>query len=140
MMDINKTVNCTSCNSTDYVTIYQVPTEIIVLLSVLYGSISVVAIIGNFMVIWIVASSKSMQSVTNYFICNLALADIVIGFFAIPFEVSFNILCGRYFGTINFLEDKGHLQVRSHDSEISQMDETIIFFLELYLILLYSVL
>ncbi|KAK6641501.1 hypothetical protein RUM44_013213 [Polyplax serrata] len=27
-----------------------------------------------------------MQSVTNYFICNLALADIVIGFFAIPFE------------------------------------------------------
>lgn len=79
--------NCsTYCNETDYVSIYQVPTGIIVLLSVLYGSISVIAVLGNLMVIWIVASSKTMQNVTNCFISNLALADIVIGFFAIPFE------------------------------------------------------
>ncbi|KAL0266542.1 UNVERIFIED_CONTAM: hypothetical protein PYX00_009052 [Menopon gallinae] len=78
--------NCSPCNETDYVTIYEVPTGIIVLLSVLYGSISVVAVIGNFMVIWIVASSRTMQTMTNFFISNLALADIVIGFFAIPFE------------------------------------------------------
>ncbi|EEB12493.1 lymnokinin receptor, putative [Pediculus humanus corporis] len=90
-MYMNRTINncSSSCNLTsDYVTIYQVPTSIIVLLSVLYGSISVIAVVGNFMVVWIVASSKSMQNVTNCFICNLALADIVIGFFAIPFEVS----------------------------------------------------
>lgn len=87
-MEMFEAENCTSCNVTDYVMIYQVPTGIIVLLSVLYGSISVVAVVGNFMVIWIVASSKTMQNVTNCFICNLALADIVIGFFAIPFEVS----------------------------------------------------
>lgn len=29
-----------------------------------------------------------MRSVTNYYIANLALADIVIGLFAIPFEVT----------------------------------------------------
>lgn len=67
--------------------LYDVPTEVIVLLSIFYGTISAVAVMGNSLVIWIVASSRSMQNVTNYYIANLALADIVIGLFAIPFQV-----------------------------------------------------
>ncbi|XP_022117160.2 RYamide receptor [Pieris rapae] len=67
-------------------TLYDVPTEMIVLLSFLYGSISVLAVIGNFLVMWVVATSRRMQSVTNCYIANLALADIVIGLFAIPFQ------------------------------------------------------
>ncbi|KZC10314.1 Tachykinin-like peptides receptor 99D [Dufourea novaeangliae] len=35
---------------------------------------------------WIIATSRRMQNVTNFFIANLALADIVIGLFAIPFQ------------------------------------------------------
>ncbi|XP_026685232.1 RYamide receptor-like [Diaphorina citri] len=66
--------------------IYKVPTSIIILLSVFYGTISVLAVVGNFLVIWIVATSRRMQNVTNCFIANLALADIVIGLFAIPFQ------------------------------------------------------
>lgn len=66
---------------------YQVPTGIVVLLSMFYGGISLVAVIGNALVIWIVASSRNMHSVTNYFIANLALADIIIGLFSIPFQV-----------------------------------------------------
>ncbi|XP_024084634.1 RYamide receptor-like [Cimex lectularius] len=66
--------------------LYQVPAGVIVLLSVFYGSISVVAVVGNFLVMWIVATSRRMQNVTNCFIANLALADIVIGLFAIPFQ------------------------------------------------------
>ncbi|KOB68507.1 Neuropeptide receptor A23, partial [Operophtera brumata] len=57
-------------------TLYDVPTGMIVLLSVLYGSISVLAVVGNFLVMWIVATSRRMQSVTNCYIANLALADI----------------------------------------------------------------
>nr|XP_024215932.1 neuropeptide Y receptor type 1-like [Halyomorpha halys] len=67
-------------------TLYEVPGGIIVLLSVFYGTISVVAVVGNFLVMWIVATSRRMQNVTNCFIANLALADIVIGLFAIPFQ------------------------------------------------------
>ena len=38
------------------------------------------------MVILIVLTSRRMQTVTNYFIANLALADVVIGLFSIPFQ------------------------------------------------------
>lgn len=90
----NSSVNCTE----DF--LYEVPLGVIVVLSCLYGSISVIAVTGNVLVIWIVASSKSMQNVTNWYISNLALADIAIGLFAIPFEVSF-ILETSLGGTLN---------------------------------------
>lgn len=38
----------------------------LIVLSVLYGIISITAIVGNFFVIWIVATCRRMQSVTNY--------------------------------------------------------------------------
>lgn len=71
--------------------IYEVPVGIIVLLSIFYGSISIIAVIGNSLVIWIVATTRQMQTVTNLFIANLALADVVIGMFVIPFQVFFSI-------------------------------------------------
>ena len=46
---------------------------------------------GNGMVILIVLTSRRMQTVTNYFIANLALADVVIGLFSIPFQFQVNI-------------------------------------------------
>ncbi|XP_053994997.1 RYamide receptor-like isoform X1 [Hylaeus volcanicus] len=58
----------------------------LVILSILYGSISIFAVVGNSLVIWIIGTSKRMQNVTNIFIGNLALADIVIGLFSIPFR------------------------------------------------------
>ncbi|XP_077530906.1 tachykinin-like peptides receptor 99D [Haemaphysalis longicornis] len=66
--------------------LYQVPVEIIVLLSFCYGLISLVTVVGNSMVLWIVATSRRMQTVTNFFIANLAVADIIIGLFSIPFQ------------------------------------------------------
>ncbi|XP_045119400.1 tachykinin-like peptides receptor 99D [Portunus trituberculatus] len=77
----NGTVNSTGGDS-----LYEVPVGIVVLLSLFYGSISLVAVVGNALVIWIVATSRKMHSVTNYFIANLALADIIIGLFSIPFN------------------------------------------------------
>lgn len=81
--------NCTFSNTTsdsDDEELYDVPVEVIVLLSIFYITISAVAVVGNSLVIWIVAASRGMQNVTNYYIANLALADIVIGLFAIPFQ------------------------------------------------------
>ncbi|XP_068083241.1 RYamide receptor [Anabrus simplex] len=81
----NNDTNSTSTYSSEE-GLYDVPAGIIVLLSVFYGTISVLAVVGNSLVMWIVATSRRMQNVTNCFIANLALADIVIGLFSIPFQ------------------------------------------------------
>ncbi|KAL5293298.1 tkr-3 family protein [Megaselia abdita] len=70
----------------EYEKLYTASTEILVLLSIVYGSISVIAVIGNSLVIWIVATTRHMHTVTNMYIANLALADVIIGVFCIPFQ------------------------------------------------------
>lgn len=65
---------------------------IMLFLSLLYGSISVISVFGNALIIIVVLKNKRMKSVTNYFITNLALADIVIGVFAAPFQVKIFVL------------------------------------------------
>ncbi|XP_075163166.1 leucokinin receptor [Haematobia irritans] len=70
----------------EYDVLYVAPVEIVVLLSVFYGSISLVAIIGNILVIWVVATTRQMRTVTNMYIANLAFADVIIGLFCIPFQ------------------------------------------------------
>lgn len=48
--------------------IFEVPTQLLIVLSLLYGSISLIAVIGNSLVIWIVITTKQMHSVTNFYI------------------------------------------------------------------------
>ena len=59
---------------------------IIVLLSACYGLISLVAIFGNCLVIFVVWATRSMRNVTNFYIANLASADVFIAVFCIPFQ------------------------------------------------------
>lgn len=60
----------------------------IILLSFAYGIISLLSVLGNSSIIYIVIRNRRMHSVTNYFICNLALADCLVACFAVPFQVS----------------------------------------------------
>ena len=66
---------------------YEVEWYTVTLLSIAYGIISILSVLGNILILWAVIRNKRMHNVTNYFICNLALADIVIGLFATPFQV-----------------------------------------------------
>lgn len=50
----------------------------------LYGTIFVVALTGNGLVCYVVHSSPRMKTVTNFFIVNLALGDILIALFCVP--------------------------------------------------------
>lgn len=68
------------------VELYDIPSWMAVLLSLIYFVVSFCTVIGNWMVLWIVIRSKIMRNVTNLFIANLAVADIIIGAFAIPFQ------------------------------------------------------
>ena len=65
---------------------------ILAFLSFLYGTISFVAVFGNSLIIYTVIINKKLQSVTNYFICNLAVADLIIGLFVAPFQVIQSVL------------------------------------------------
>lgn len=66
--------------------IYQIPPLLIIFLTVMYLLVSLSAIIGNSMVLWIVINSKRMRNVTNFFIANLAVADLVIASLVVPFQ------------------------------------------------------
>ena len=55
-------------------------------LSIAYGAVSLAAVIGNSAVLWFVVRSHRLRTVTNIFIGNLAVADIMIGALAIPFQ------------------------------------------------------
>jgi leucokinin receptor len=72
--------------------VFEVPLNLLILLSFLYGSISLIAVIGNSLVIWIVITTKQMHSVTNFYIGNLAVADVIIGLFSIPFQFQAAVL------------------------------------------------
>lgn len=69
---------------------FDVPTGLICLLAFLYGSISLLAVIGNGLVILVIVKNNRMHTVTNIFIANLAVADVIIGLFSIPFQVNPN--------------------------------------------------
>ena len=91
--------------SSDHV-LYEPSTAITVLLSLCYGLISLGAVvgkgtnytysrscqiyfkscIGNCLVIYMVIRNRRMRTITNFFIANLALSDVVIGTFFIPFH------------------------------------------------------
>lgn len=66
--------------------IYVIPPTLALFLTVVYTSVSFIAVFGNFMVLWIVVKSKSMRSVTHIFIANIAISDISTGALAIPFQ------------------------------------------------------
>lgn len=58
----------------------------------LYSVICVVAVISNSCVVYIVASKRKMRNVTNYFIASLAVSDILMAVFCIPFTFVANVL------------------------------------------------
>jgi hypothetical protein len=49
----------------------------IAVLGVIYSFIFLIGITGNSLVVYVVCRKKSMQTVTNLFIVNLALSDIL---------------------------------------------------------------
>ncbi|XP_013390414.1 adenosine receptor A1 [Lingula anatina] len=63
--------------------------------------IAVVAIFGNSLVIYVVLKNRRLRTVTNYFITNLALADLLVGLIGIPFAIlSDNNLPRDFYGCL----------------------------------------
>ncbi|KAI8794571.1 tachykinin-like peptides receptor 99D [Biomphalaria glabrata] len=58
----------------------------------------IIAAGGNVIVVWIVLAHKSMRTVTNYFLVNLAVADVMISIFNVLFHFTFNMYQNWFFG------------------------------------------
>lgn len=59
---------------------------------VMYSFIIVIAVGGNGIVCYLVYAYKRMRTVPNYFIVNLALSDIIMAIFCIPFTFVANLM------------------------------------------------
>ena len=70
----------------DSIDIYEIPNSLVIVLSILYGAIILTALLGNSLVIYVVIVSPRMRTVTNFYIANLAFADVTIAMFAFPFQ------------------------------------------------------
>nr|CAH7724749.1 unnamed protein product [Callosobruchus chinensis] len=65
-----------------------------------YTAIFVLGIFGNVLVCYVVFRNKAMQTVTNLFITNLALSDILLCILAVPFTPLYTFLVEWVFGRI----------------------------------------
>lgn len=65
---------------------------------VMYIAIFIIGIFGNVLVCYVVFRNKAMHTVTNFFITNLALSDILLCILAVPFTPLYTFLERWIFG------------------------------------------
>lgn len=77
---------------------YHIPMEVVVGLMLLLFLIN---LIGNFIVVLIIAKKRRMQTFTNWLLLNLAIADLSVALICIPLEIPIEIkgywIYGRIF-------------------------------------------
>uniref|UniRef100_H2ZZL4 Adrenoceptor alpha 1D n=1 Tax=Latimeria chalumnae TaxID=7897 RepID=H2ZZL4_LATCH len=69
-------------------------------LGVVLATFILFAIVGNLLVILSVACNRHLQTVTNYFIINLAIADLLLSTTVLPFSATLEVLGFWVFGRI----------------------------------------
>uniref|UniRef100_A0A4W4G636 Neuropeptide FF receptor 2 n=1 Tax=Electrophorus electricus TaxID=8005 RepID=A0A4W4G636_ELEEL len=78
--------------------LHNAPVSAIFIVS--YLLIFVICMMGNGVVCFIVLRSKTMRTVTNLFILNLAVSDLLVGIFCMPTTLVDNIITGWPFGSL----------------------------------------
>ncbi|XP_071745252.1 orexin receptor type 2 isoform X2 [Lepeophtheirus salmonis] len=79
-----------------YISVDKFETVLICLIAVVF----ICGIIGNALVFIAVTTTKSMQSVTNIFIVNLAMADMLVMIFCVPPTVIWDVTNTWIFGSL----------------------------------------
>ncbi|XP_046871927.1 neuropeptide FF receptor 2a [Hypomesus transpacificus] len=83
-----------------YVGFYLHQPSIAAIFIVSYLLIFLVCMVGNGVVCFLVLRSKNMRTVTNLFILNLAVSDLLVGIFCMPTTLLDNIITGWPFGSL----------------------------------------
>ncbi|XP_002732002.1 RYamide receptor-like [Saccoglossus kowalevskii] len=79
---------------------YYQPLWLQVILAILYACTSVLAVIGNLVVCYIVLGNPRMRTVTNYFIVNLAISDILMAVLCVNLTFYYSINFHWPFGIV----------------------------------------
>lgn len=82
-------------NNITYVGYYLHQPSVAAVFIVSYLLIFLVCMVGNGVVCFIVLRSKNMRTVTNLFILNLAISDLLVGIFCMPTTLLDNIITGQ---------------------------------------------
>ncbi|XP_062856223.1 neuropeptide Y receptor Y7 [Trichomycterus rosablanca] len=65
-----------------------------------YSLIILLGLVGNALVIYMIIIYKNMRTVTNYFIANLALADLMVDTMCLPFTLVYTLIDEWKFGAV----------------------------------------
>ncbi|XP_047192213.1 neuropeptide Y receptor Y2, like isoform X3 [Scophthalmus maximus] len=75
-----------------------------VVLILAYSTIIVLGVLGNSLVIYVIYRFKSLRTVTNFFIANLAVADLLVNTLCLPFTLVYTLQGEwKFGGTLCFL-------------------------------------
>ncbi|EEC07855.1 sulfakinin receptor, putative [Ixodes scapularis] len=74
--------------------------EDVILRITLYSIIFVFAVVGNVLVLVTLVQNKRMRTVTNVFLVNLAVSDLLLGVLCMPFTLVGSLLRNFVFGEI----------------------------------------
>jgi len=68
----------------------------VALLAVAYSTVAVAGVVSNVLVIGVICAQPRMRTVTNYFLANLATADILVCALVLPVTLLQNVYTGNY--------------------------------------------
>ncbi|KFV59525.1 Neuropeptide FF receptor 2, partial [Gavia stellata] len=83
-----------------YVDFYLHQPSVAAIFIISYLLIFLLCMVGNGVVCFIILRSKRMRTVTNLFILNLAISDLLVGIFCMPTTLLDNIIAGWPFGSL----------------------------------------
>lgn len=85
--------------SSDFdLTMLDTPSVFYIVLELL---IAVFSVLGNVLVCWAVGLNSNLQTITNFFVVSLAVADIAVGVLAIPFAIAISTgFCSNFYGCL----------------------------------------
>lgn len=80
---------------------YRYDTAVGVVMCAAYGLIFTVGLVGNILVIFaVLRTTKLRRCVTNLFLVNLAVADLLVVLFCVPFTLVANLIYRKSFHAI----------------------------------------
>uniref|UniRef100_A0A670I8J1 Neuropeptide FF receptor 1 n=1 Tax=Podarcis muralis TaxID=64176 RepID=A0A670I8J1_PODMU len=96
---------------------YQHSSPVAAMFIVAYVCIFFVCMVGNMLVCFIVLKNRQMRTVTNIFILNLAISDVLVGIFCMPTTLVDNLITGWPFD-ITMCKMSGLVQGMSVSSSV----------------------
>lgn len=79
-----------------YYPVLKQPTHLVVMYTIAYSIVFLLGILGNSLVVCVVYRNPRMHNVTNYFIVNLAIADILVCILCLPITLMSNLYTGKF--------------------------------------------